>query len=222
MLQRSEPDLVTPRISYRGVREHVHQRTWATDQGIPNEQDPDPDESNLLIPSRAPWHERFRQGPWKRAYEDEAKGTRALLPCTNGVDMSLVLSGITVCPACMNLFGLGHIYSSLVLNGAYTLFYLSPGVWGSGFPVGSVHEVAYNTCGGTLQFSTDRDFDLSLTCSNGIYVLHASISGFLISAFSATGVLGVQANNENDAAGCGGFNTYGYGVMATGGTATVA
>ncbi len=71
--QRFQPNFATPRIAYNGRRESVHPDVWATDQGVPNDDDPNPSYPEIHVPMGVPWRERVRPQIWKRADEDPDK-----------------------------------------------------------------------------------------------------------------------------------------------------
>ncbi len=75
MITRSQPDLVTPRLAYNGRRDRVHPAPWATDQGVPNDNDPNPQDSGIRTPERMPWKERIRPSIWRRGEDDDQTAT---------------------------------------------------------------------------------------------------------------------------------------------------
>ncbi len=86
MPQPFQPDFPTPRIRYKGGRKRVHGKPWATDQGVPNEADYNPDESDLKFPESGNLPERFRPENWKRGEEDVA----SIKLCRPGLFVSAV------------------------------------------------------------------------------------------------------------------------------------
>ncbi len=92
-----QPDFSVPRFLYeelelagkvRSIRERMHPRAWMTDQGVPNEADPNPDETLFRIPLREPYHRRTRPRNYKRGDDDE----EAIL---NQCDYRITLTALT-------------------------------------------------------------------------------------------------------------------------------
>ncbi len=78
MPNHPQPDFPVPRILYDGTRERMHPRPWITDQGTPNENDPNPDETHIRVPFQEPYRRRVRPQNYKRGEDEEPPPSRCV------------------------------------------------------------------------------------------------------------------------------------------------